>query len=198
MPRVTTVLVRCYECGRTWQQPLRHPIIGAVNGDTIRLEPGSISLECPRCRAQVANYITSEVHVTGKTIQGFFALLQSASPADLEKLARIAAAARKNGSSTDEITEEIKRSIPSLRPLLAWMYSQEGVATATWISTLLTLLAFIFAIEAPAPVERPVIIIEHSSGEERQIDNLILQVANLRSALNAFEAAAATNKDKGH
>jgi hypothetical protein len=198
---VTTILVRCYECDHTWHQPLRHPVI-AANGDTITVVPRAINVECPECGAQVVNYTATTVHVTGESIRGFFALLRSLTSADLEELATIAAKARESGTSTETVAEQIKSSIPSLRPVLAWITSQEGTSVATWIGALLALVTAIITIKGSGSVattvQRPAIIIECPSGEEQQINYLLQQAADeLKSASKTSEVAANANQDQG-
>ena len=199
MPNVTTVWVRCYECGHRWHQPLGHPIIGAANGDTITVVPRAINVECPECGTQVVNYTATAVHVTGESIRGFFALLQSLTSEDIKKLATIAAEATESGASTEAIAERIKASIPSLRPVLAPLTSP--VVTA-WIAILLMVAQIIISVKgtspAVSPAQRPAIIIECPSGEEQKISDLLGQIAGqLKSALNASEAAATAGQGQG-
>jgi len=175
-------------------------INGVANGDTITVSPRAINVECPKCGTKVVNHTATTVNVTGESLRGFFALLESLTSADLKELARIAAEASESGADADVIAERIKTSIPSLRPILAWMISQQGQGVGTWIQVLLTVLVMIMPMQgsgaATAPVEYPVIIIENQSGEEQQINDLQQQIAELRSAWNA-EAPATDDQDQG-
>jgi hypothetical protein len=200
VPNVTTILVRCYECDHTWHQRLQIGIIGAVNGDTITVLPRAINVECPECGAKVVNHTATTVNVTGETIRGFFALLRSLTSADLKEIARIAAEASENEASAEAVAERIKASIPSLRPVLARLNSPQGTQ---WITILLVLVQIALSVtgvgSTPPAVQRPVIIIESPSGEEQQTNDLLRQIVEeLRSALNASEAADTGNQDQGN
>lgn len=189
--------MRCYECDHAWHQPLG-PIM-AANGDTITVAPRAINVECPKCGTQVVNDTTTTVHVTGESLRGFFALLRSLTSADLEELATIAAQANESGASADAIAEQIKKSIPSLRPILARLTSQQAAA---WIAVILMVVQIIISLtgtgSAAAPVQRSTIIMECPSGEEQQIEDLLGQMTDeLKSALNASDAAATANQDQG-
>jgi hypothetical protein len=200
MPDVTTILVRCNKCHHAWHQSLSIGIIGANNGDTITVSPRAINVECPKCQTQVVNRSTTTANVTGESLHGFIALLKPLTSAELEELAAIIGEASESGASADVIAERIKTSIPSLRPILAWMISQQGAGVGTWIQVLLTVLVMIMPMQgsgAPtAPVEYPVIIIENQSGEEQQINDLQRQIAELRSAWNA-KAPATDDQEHG-
>lgn len=194
---MTTMLVRCYECDHTWQQPLL-PIL-AANGDTITVAPRAINVECPECGTQVVNHTATTVHVTGASMRGFFALLQSLTSEDVRKLATIAARARENGTSTEVVAEQIKTSIPSLRPVLAPLTSPVVVA---WITILLTVVQIMISVKgaspAVAPVQRPAIILEYPSVEEQTMNDLLQQIADeLKSASKPSEATANANKNQG-
>jgi hypothetical protein len=200
MPDVTTILVRCNVCHHAWHQPLSIGIIGANNGDTITVSPHALNVECPKCGTQVVNRATTTANVTGESLRGFIALLKPLTSAELEELAAIMGEASESGASADVIAERIKTSIPSLRPILAWMISQQGAGVGTWIQVLLTVLMMIMTMQgsgaATAPVEYPVIIIENQSGVEQQINDLERQIAELRSAWNA-ESPATDDQDQG-
>jgi hypothetical protein len=190
MPDVTKVLVRCYHCGYRWKLPLQQPIIGVASGDTIIFAPRSIDVECPECGTRGVNYTETTATVTAEGIRGLWALLRSISLTDddLEKLATIALEARESGTKAEAIAERIRTSIPRLRPVFAWITSQEGGSTGQWIGVLIALAALIIAIKGPAtaPVQHPTIVIEYPSGEE----HLLEQIADeLKSALKAPNTA---------
>jgi hypothetical protein len=199
MPDVTTILVRCDGCHHAWHQPLSVGI-RVNNGDTITVVPHALNVKCPKCGTQVINRATTTANVTGESLRGFIALLKPLTSTELEELAAIIGEASESGANADVIAERIKTSIPSLRPIIAWMISQQGQGVGTWIQVLLTVLVMIMPMQgsgaATAPVEYPVIIIENQSGEEQQINDLQQQIAELRSAWNA-EAPATDHQDQG-
>lgn len=194
MPTVAKLLVRCDHCGRRWQLPLHHPIIGAANGDTIMFAPRSIDVECPECGTRVVNYMETRADVTCESIRGLFALLRSASltDKDIEKLATIASDARKNDTEPEALIEKIKISVPRLRPVLTWITSQESASIAAWITVLIALVTLIITVKGQpsAPAQQPTIILECPSGEAQKISDLFGQIADeLRSDLKASNTA---------
>jgi hypothetical protein len=194
MPNLTKVPVQCYHCGYRWELPLRQPIIGAANGDTITFAPCSIDVECPRCETQGVNYTATTAAVTAEGIRGLFAILRSVSltDEDLEKLSTIALEARENGTKAEVVAQQIKTSIPRLRPVFAWITSQGSGSVGQWVGVLIGLAALIIAVKgtATAPVQRPTIIYECPSGEMQNISNLLGQIADeLRSAVKSSNTA---------
>ncbi len=110
-------------------------------------------------------------------------MLRSVSPTteDLEALAAIALQAKERGDETEVVAEQIRTSIPRLRPVADWLVSQQGVGMATWITVLLTLLALIVTIKSAtsttqAPISHQTIVIECPSGEEQEISRLLEQI----------------------
>jgi hypothetical protein len=174
-------------------------INGVANGDTITVSPRAINVECPRCGAKVVNHTATTVNVTGEAMSGFFALLRSLTSADLKEIARIAAEASENETSAEAVAERIKASIPSLRPVLARLNSQQGTQ---WIAILIGLVEIALMVtgmgSAAPPVQRPPIIIESPAGQEQQTNDLLTQIIEeLRSGLEESKAAAPANQDKG-
>lgn len=196
---MTTILVRCNECDHTWHQPLPIGINGVANGDTITVSPRALYVECPKCRAKVVNHTATTVHVTGETLRGFIALLEELTSADLKELARIAAEASENDTSAEAVAERIKASIPSLRPVLARLNSQQGTQ---WITILIGLVEIALMVtgvgSAAPPVQRPAIIIESPAGQEQQTNDLLRQIVEELRALNASGDADAANHDEGN
>lgn len=189
MPNVTGIKVRCSDCDHNWELPFSAPIIGASTGDEITVPPGWIKVECPRCHVVGTNPTETKAQVTGEEVRGLFAVLRSVSLTgdDIRKLSTIATEAKESGSRPEEVAEQIKNSIPRLRPVLTWMSEYESVGT--WLLVLIGLATLIVTIEMATPSQSQSqsqsIVIESPSGEEHLLEQI---VDELRSALKASSA----------
>lgn len=180
MPLLTRIPVQCDHCGYTWELE-RSRSIEVANGNTIRFAPGSIDVTCPQCGTEGVNYTIPTATATAKGIRGFFAVLRSVSPTteDLEILFAISRQAKESGAETEAIAEQIKTSIPRLRPVAEWMLSERGTGAAAWITVLLTCLALIAALRptSTAPPVHQTVVIECPSGDGQEIIALLEQIA---------------------
>jgi rubredoxin len=180
MPLLTSIPVQCDYCGYTWELELSRSI-EAANGDTITFAPGSIDVMCPLCGTEGVNYTTPTANVTTEGIRGLFAVLRSVSATtkDLQTLVAVSLEAKESGAETEAIAEQIKTSIPRLKPVAEWMLSEKGMGVATWITMLLTFLALMAALRptSTAPPASQTVVIECPSGDEQEIISLLQQIA---------------------
>lgn len=193
MPSVASIPAQCDNCGHNWELALQCSI-ELSNGNTISFAPGSVRGTCPQCGTQGVNLATTSATSTGKGIRGLFTVLGtvSANAEDLEQLTAIAFAAKESGAGNAEVAEQIRTSIPRLRPLADWLLSPQGkgVGVATWMMLIVTVWMLILTLKstssAPAtpptpapdaPISQPTIIINCPYSQEQEINELVEQLA---------------------
>jgi hypothetical protein len=112
--------------------------------------------------------------------------LQAADTEDLERLTEIALAAKESGAGNAEVAEQIRTSIPRFRPLADWLLSSQGVGVATWLMLFITIwVALRPSPSAPAsqpappspPAPGPTLVINCPDGRQREVEDLIDQIA---------------------
>lgn len=180
MPTVTSIPAQCDNCGHTWDHGLQLSI-QVANGNTLSFAPGSVRGMCPKCASVGINVAWLSATSTGQEIRGLLAVLRSADAEDLERLTRIALAAKESRADNAEVAEQIRTSIPSLRPLADWLLSPQGAALAAWLAVLIMVVMWVTTRtpSSSAPDSHPTpnapasqIIINCPPGHERQARDL--------------------------
>jgi hypothetical protein len=141
---------------------------------------------------------------TGNEMRGLFAVLRTVSPdaEDLERLTRIALAAKESGAGNAEVAEQIKTSIPRLKPLADWLLSPQGAALAAWLAVLASVWMLIVTLKASPPAQdsqpKPIaptsqtIIVNCPYDQEQMTRDLLGQIAREIRSIESSET-----KDRG-
>jgi hypothetical protein len=192
---VTSIPAQCDNCGHTWDHALEISI-QTNNGDTLSFAPGSVRGICPECGALGVNVRMLSTTATGQGIRGLLAVLRSAEPEDLERLTKIALAAKESGAGNAEVAEQIRTSIPRLRPVADWLLSPQGAALAAWVAVLIAVLVWVTTRtpSSPAPDSHPApkaptsqtVIVNCPDGQERMTRDLLEQIAREVRGIEGF------------
>jgi hypothetical protein len=81
----------------------------------------------------------------------------SANAEDLERLTQIALAAKESGAGNAEVAEQIRTTIPRLKPVADWLLSPQGAALAAWLAVIVAVIIRVTTptSSSPAPDSHP-------------------------------------------